>query len=144
MRPFSDEWALAFRDAINKHEGCREAGTKWELGPFGFIARANGDDQQDARAGTSPPQDAAVYFDLEKGECRYVMILSTKDVFRACTVVWEASYETWEKIFLLSLSPVTAFWTGKLKLAKGNIYQLTNFNKLADYVAQAAPWPSKS
>ena len=60
--------------------------------------------------------DAAVYFDYEKGECRHVTILSTKDVFRACTVVWEASYENWGKIFDLSLNPTTAFLTGKLKL----------------------------
>ncbi len=143
MRPFTDEWALAYRDALNKHEGCREAGANFELGPFGFIARANGGDQQDARADTPPPQDAAVYFDYEKGECRHVTILSTKDVFRACTVVWEASYENWGKIFDLSLNPTTAFLTGKLKLAKGNIYQLLNNNKFAVYIAQAAPWPSK-
>ena len=71
MQILTDEWALAYRDAINAHPSFREAAADWQLGPIGVITRADGDDQQDARAGTSPPQDAAVYFDLEKGECRF-------------------------------------------------------------------------
>ena len=138
MQIFTDEWALAYRDAINAHPIFREAAADWQLGPFGFIARANGGDQQDARADTPPPQDAAVYFDYEKGECRHVTILSTKDVFRACTVVWEASYENWGKIFDLSLNPTTAFLTGKLKVTKGSVYKLINTDKVGDCLVQAA------
>ena len=69
MRPFSDEWALAYRDAINASEGYRHSAANWELGPVALIARVDGDDQE----------DAALYLDLERGECRYAMILSPKD-----------------------------------------------------------------
>ena len=72
------------------------------------------------------------------------MILSPKDAFRAANYVYEASYENWGRIFELSLNPVTAFLTGKLKLTKGSVYSLVNYNKSSEYMAQAAPWPSKS
>ena len=70
MRIFTDEWALAYRDAINAHPSFREAAADWQLGPIGVITRADGDDQE----------DAAFYLKLEKGECRYVANLSPKDV----------------------------------------------------------------
>ena len=56
MRPFSDEWALAYRDAINASKGYRHSAANWELGPVALIARADGDDQE----------NAAIYLDLER------------------------------------------------------------------------------
>ena len=70
MRPFTDEWALAYRDAINAHPSFREAAADWQLGPIGVVTRADGDDQE----------HAAFYLELEKGACRYVANLSPKDV----------------------------------------------------------------
>ncbi len=59
-------------------------------------------------------------------------------MFRACTVVYEASYENWGKIFDLSLNPTTAFLTGKLKVTKGSVYKLINTDKVGDCLVQAA------
>ena len=129
MQIFTDEWALAYRDAINAHPSFREAAADWQLGPLGAIARADGDEQE---------EDAALYLDLAKGECRYAAILSPKDVYRAANFVYEASYETWGKIYDLSLKMTTAFLTGKLKVTKGSVYKLINTDKVGDCLVQAA------
>ena len=59
-------------------------------------------------------------------------------MYRAANFVYEASYENWGRIFELSLNPVTAFLTGKLKVTKGSVYKLINTDKVGGCLVQAA------
>ena len=59
-------------------------------------------------------------------------------MYRAANFVYEASYETWERIFGLSFKMSIAFLTGKLKVTKGSVYKLINTDKVGGCLVQAA------
>ena len=128
MEIFTDEWAAAYRDAINAHPDFRKFAADWELGPMTAIARAEFDYEE----------DLGLFLGIEKGECNFAIILSARDAYRAGNYVYEASYETWGHIFNNSEKLIHAFLTGKLKLTKGNIVDLLNTDKVADCLVQAA------
>ena len=128
MQPFSDEWAVALREGINQHPYFPEAAAKWNLGPVALTARLDREDQE----------DVSIFFDIEHGICRYTMILSAKDAFRACDFILEGNLQTWEKVFNLEQTSVTAFLTGKLKLTKGSFYKTLGMEKASVCLFQAA------
>ena len=128
MQIFTDEWAAAFREAINEHPHFRQFAANWELGPIIAIARAEFDFEE----------DLGLFLGIENGECNFALILSARDAYRAGNYVYEASYETWGHIFDTSEKLIHAFLTGKIKLTKGNMVDLLNTGKVADCLVQAA------
>ena len=128
MQIFTDEWGFALKDAINEHPGFEEAAANWKYGTVGFTVRYNDEDRE----------DVSLFLDIEKGVCRYTMLLSAKDAFRACDFILEGNLQTWEKVFNLEQTSVTAFLTGKLKLSKGSFYKTLGMEKASVCLFQAA------
>ena len=128
MELFTNEWALALRDAINEHPNFKTAAANWKYGSVGFTVNFNDEDRE----------DLSLYLDIEKGVCRYTALLFYKDALRACDFVLEGSLETWEKIFNLEQTSVTAFLTGKLKMTKGSFYKTMGMEKASICLFQAA------
>ena len=128
MSIFTDEWAFALKDAINEHPSFKGEAAKWNYGTVGFTVRYNDEDQE----------DVSLFLDIEKGVCRYTMLLSAKDAFRACDFILEGNLQTWEKVLNLEQTSETAFLTGKLKLSKGSFYKTLGMEKASVCLFQAA------
>ncbi len=128
MKLFTDEWAFALKDAINNHPTFKQEAAKWSYGTVGFMVRFNDEDRE----------DVSLYIDMDRGVCRYTMLLSATDAFRACDFILEGNLETWVKVFNQEQTSVTAFLTGKLKLSKGSFYKTLGMEKASACLFQAA------
>ena len=128
MEIFTDEWAFALKDAINDHPTFKKEAEFWTHGPVGFTVRYNDESQE----------DISLFIDMDRGECRFTMLLSATDAFRACSFIVEANFQTWEKIFNQELTLRLAFMTGKLKLTKGSVYKTIGIDKASVSFIQAA------
>ena len=128
MQIFTDEWAQAFCDGLNQHPYFKEAAAKWNSGPIALIARYNQEEQE----------DVAFLVGLDGGIVHFAAILSDKDAIRAAKFVFEASCENWDKLFCRSLNPFTAYFTGRLKLIKGNVIRLYGMEKAGEFLFNVA------
>lgn len=128
MKIFTDEWAFALKDAINDHPTFKGEAEFWTHGPVGFTIRYDDEDKE----------DISLFIDMDRGECRFNMLLSATDAFRACSFIVEANFQTWEKIFSQELTLRLAFMTGKLKLTKGSFYKTLGMEKASICLFQAA------
>ena len=129
MQIFTDEWALAYRDAINASEDYRQAAANWQLGALALVARAESEDQQ----------DSALSLALERGRCLSARLLTPEQAAEECAIVLEASTANWELLLSGSLSPTMAIMAGKLKVTKGSVSALIPYIKASEYLIQAAP-----
>ena len=128
MKLFTDEWAFALKDAINNHPTFEQEASNWRYGSVGFTVRYNNEDKE----------DVSLYIDMDRGVCRYTMLLSAQDAFRACDFILEGELDTWIKVFNQEQTSVTAFLTGKLKLTKGSFYKTLGMEKASICLFQAA------
>ena len=129
MQIFTDEWSLAYRDAINASEDYRQAAANWQLGALALVARAESEDQQ----------DSALSLALERGQCLSARALTPEQAAEECAIVLEASNTNWELLLSGSLSPTMAIMAGKLKVTKGSVSALIPYIKASEYLIQAAP-----
>ena len=122
--PFlSDEWAAAFKDAVNSSDAYKAAAATWE-GDFFFISElANGEHR-------------TMYLDLWHGECRDAVILADPSVK---TPEFEVSGKvpSWKKVIDKKVDPIQALITRQLKL-KGNMAKVLKSVKAAQELVNAA------
>lgn len=122
--PFlSDEWAEAFKDAINNSAAYREAAADWE-GDFYFTA--------DMKDGTT----ATVYLDLWHGECRDAYTVADPS---SKTPEFEVSgkVSSYKKVIEKKVDPIQALITRQLKL-KGNMAKILRSVKATQELVNAA------
>lgn len=134
LKLFSEEWAQAYRTAINNNQNYYKASTKWTAGSLAFVMQA------DARNGF--PQPTAVLLDLYKGECRSAHNLSAYEARRDAAFVIEGDYKNWMVALSGQTPPLMMLMTRKLKLTKGSLTKLMPFTQSAQELitsAQAIP-----
>jgi putative sterol carrier protein len=122
--PFlSDEWAKAFKDAINGSAAYREAAADWE-GDFYFTA--------ELKNGATE----TVYLDLWHGECRDAYTVADPG---SKTPEFEVSGKvaSFKKVIEKKVDPIQALITRQLKL-KGNMAKILRSVKATQELVNAA------
>ena len=129
MEVFTDEWASACCEALNRSDAYRGSAAAWE----GSIVLAMSPDA--ARGVTG---ERAVFIDAHRGECRGAWMASAGEISTA-TYVLRADPATWQRLLDRELDPVGAVMQGKLRLERGGLFALARFAQAAkDMIAAAA------
>ena len=123
LRLFTDEWAQAYREAINGNPKYKKASTNWEAGALAFVMRAS------PRHGYTTP--AAVILDLHKGVCRDAKAITPDEAKAQATFVIEGDHDAWIRLLSGQGQPLQMLMRGKLSLKKGSV------SKLMPYAASA-------
>lgn len=127
---FSEEWALAYREAINGNRDYYKASTRWEAGALAFIMKAA------PRHGFQ--RDTAVLMDLHKGVCRGARSLPPAEANAAAAFVIEGDYPSWMEVLSGKTPPLVMIMRGKLRLKKGSITRLLPFTQSAQELIRSA------
>jgi putative sterol carrier protein len=138
MEAFTDEWAAACCERINRHEGYRAAAAQWE-DPIVLLLRTV------PAEGGEP--DRGFWLDLFHGSCRGVRRATAEDLDRAPFVL-AAGPAVWRQVLSRQLDPIMALMTGKLKLDRGNLMTLAKHAAAAKQLVAAASevetsWPAE-
>jgi putative sterol carrier protein len=108
---FSNEWAVAWGEALNQSEPFRTAGASW-VGTVVLEALA------DPARGL--PTTMAVFLDLDRGTCRAARVATADDMARSEYVI-SGALSVWLTVLNGELAPTTAIMFGKLKLKQGSL-----------------------
>jgi WS/DGAT/MGAT family acyltransferase len=127
---FSEEWAQAYRDAINASENYRKASTRWEAGALAFIMKA--------APKNGFVRDTAVLLDLHKGVCRAARSVPPELATVEAAFVIEGEYQSWMEVLSGRSQPLMMIMRGKLRLKKGSIAKLMPFTQSAQELIQCA------
>jgi putative sterol carrier protein len=127
----SQEWADAFRAAINRNEAYRAAAQAWE-GDILFLER--GADTAAAAPG--------IHLALAHGECSAATFhADARSV--SSEFVYEGTPENWQKLLAGQVDPVKAILDGTFRI-KGNLAKAMRFTRAAkELVETAAKVPSE-
>jgi putative sterol carrier protein len=126
FRPFSTEWADAFRNAINADAEYTAAAKAWTW-PVALVL--------DATPALGYPQPVAVQFTLERGNCTAAAIKPPHTV--DATFVLRADYDTWKEVVRDGLDPIAAVSGGRIKFT-GPLGTLLQNAKAATALISAA------
>jgi putative sterol carrier protein len=118
-RPFTAEWAGAFRDAIEADATYREAAAKWTW-PVALVLNAAPE--------LGYPDSVAVELTLNRGRCHAAEIRSASTV--SATIVLTAPYDTWKSVVKGELDPLLGVTRGKIAV-KGSLATLMMHAKAA-------------
>jgi putative sterol carrier protein len=128
MEVFTEEWARACCEALNRSEAYRASAATWE----GEIILAM---QADPAEGVE--SDRAVYLDTHRGECRRAHVARDEDLERAA-FAFRADPDTWKRLLSREMEPVAAVMQGKLRLVRGNLFALAKYAQAAKDMIAAA------
>jgi WS/DGAT/MGAT family acyltransferase len=127
---FSEEWAQAYREAINRSASYRAASKGWQAGSLAFVMSAS------PRQGQVMPK--AVFLDLHRGECRAARSLTSQEAYREATFVIEGDYSSWMEALNGRMPPLVMLMRGKLRLKKGSITRLLPYAQSAQELVSTA------
>jgi|SRR5438309_383583 len=122
---FSDEWAKAYKDEINKSPVYKQAAATWE-GSVGLVVEAEPENNF--------PQTTGVFLDLWHGEARDVKIVSEADAENAQFVI-RGPYSRWKQVAKKELDATKAMMQGKLKL-KGDLPTIVRYTKASQEMTE--------
>lgn len=106
FRPFSPEWADAFRQAINTDADYQAAAKSWTW-PLALVLEAT--------PAYGYPHAVAVQFSLDRGNCTAAVIKPPHTV--DATFVLRADYDTWKEVSKNALDPIAAVSSGRIKFS---------------------------
>lgn len=122
--PFlSDEWAAAFKDAVNSSAAYKVAAETWE-GDFYFISEMDNGEQR------------TMYLDLWHGECRDAYIVADPSS-KSPEFEVSGKIPSWKKVIEKKVDPIQALITRQLKL-KGNMAKVLKSVKAAQELVNSA------
>ncbi len=127
---FSEEWAQAYREAINNSKAYYDASTRWEAGALAFVMKAS------PKHGFM--RDTAVLLDLHKGVCREARSLRPEEAMSAAAFLIEGEYPVWMEVLSGRAQPLMMIVRGKLRLRKGSIAKLMPFTQSAQELIHCA------
>jgi putative sterol carrier protein len=123
--PFlSDEWTVAFKDAVNSSAAYKAAGATWE-GDFYFIAELKGGEHR------------TIYLDLWHGECRDAYVVADPSAHKAPEFEVKGKIPSWKKVIDKKVDPIQALITRQL-LLKGNMAKVLKSVKAAQELVNCA------
>ncbi|HEX8245635.1 MAG TPA: SCP2 sterol-binding domain-containing protein [Longimicrobium sp.] len=128
MEVFTEDWARACCEALNRSEAYRVSAATWE----GAIVLAM---QADAAQGVDA--DRAVYIDAHQGACRGAR-MATGNEAETAPFVFRADPATWKRLLAGEMEPVSAVMMGKLRLVRGNLFTLAKYAQAAKDMVSAA------
>lgn len=111
-RPFTPEWAAAFREAVESDAAYRDAAAKWTW-PVAFVL--------DPAPELGFPDAIAVELALDRGRCHGAEIRHP-DALTAPFVL-RAPYATWKQVVTGALDPIVGVTHGRIKV-QGNLATL--------------------
>lgn len=114
----SQQWADAYKEAINASEAYRKAGKDWTHGKVAYVVAA------DAAVGIA--EDTAMILDLHQGECRSILVVPASEVQDLPFIVL-AKYPQWKQVMKREVDPTKALMQGKLKLTKGHMPTMVKY-----------------
>ena len=123
---FSDAWASACAEVINRSAAYRAAAATWEGAILLLMT-------PDKNAG----DERRVFLDLWHGDCRSARAASAADESTARYVL-AGTESSWRLVLTGKIAPLLAIMTGKLKLAKGSIAELIPYTTAAKELVNAA------
>jgi putative sterol carrier protein len=129
MEVFTEEWASACCEALNRGGAYAVAAADWEEGVSVLSMAA------DPAHGIM--EDRAVYIDAHRGHCRGARMATEADI-EAAPYVFRADAVTWKRLLAGEVEPVTAVMQGKLKLVRGSLFALAKHAKAATAMVAAA------
>lgn len=102
-RPFSTEWAAAFREAIEANTRYREVATKWTW-PVALVLQAAPE--------FGYPETVAVELTLDRGRCHSAQLVPRDAV--TAPFVLTAPYAVWKSVVKGELDPLVGVTRGKI------------------------------
>ena len=115
---FSQEFADAFKEELNRSAVYRQAGKGWKW-TVALVAEAEPD--------KNFPEARAMWLDLFDGEARDVKEVTAAEGAKADFVI-TAPYSQWKKVMKKELDPTRGMLQGKLKL-KGDLPTIVRYTK---------------
>lgn len=134
---FSEDWAKAYKDEINRSEAYRQAGKGWKW-KVGLVVEAEPDKNW--------PEAKGLLMDLFEGEARDVKVTSADEARKADYVI-TASYSRWKEVATEKLDATRGMLQGKLKL-KGDLPTIVRYTKASQELTKATTrvpveWPDE-
>jgi putative sterol carrier protein len=131
----SDEWAVAYKDALNTSETYRTAGKEWTHGVVAMVVKA------DAALGIA--EDTALWLDVDQGTCRDCKLMAASQAEAAAFII-VADYARWKSVIKKELDPIKGMMQGKLKLTKGHMPTIVKYVQSSrELVETTAKVPTK-
>jgi putative sterol carrier protein len=127
---FSEAWAQAYQQAINRSAAYRAASQRWDAGPLAFVIHAS------PRHGLATP--TAVLLDLYRGDCRAAHSVPVESAMRGAHFVIEGDYDAWLKVLNGEADPLKMLMRGGLRLSKGSMLRLLPFTQSAQELVHSA------
>lgn len=117
LEVFTEPWARAWAQELASSDSYRQAAAAWE----GKLALELVADPAHGFA-----TDRAVLLDLWHGECRGAHLAGAEQLAGADYVL-RAPAAQWKRVLAGEIEPIWGLMSGKLKLTRGNLAQLTRF-----------------
>ena len=114
----SDEWASAYKDALNASAAYKQAGKDWTHGVVAMVVKA------DPSLGI--PEDTAMWLDVHQGECRECKLMPASKAEAAAFII-VADYPRWKSVIKKELDPIKGMMQNKLKLTKGHMPTIVKY-----------------
>jgi len=125
IKPFSDEFAVAFKDQINKSSVYKQAGKGWKW-TVGLVAEAEPD--------RNFPEAKGLLMDLFDGTARDVKSVTPAEAGN-CDFVITAPYSRWKQVMQKELDPTKGMMQGKLKL-KGDLPTIVRYTRASQEMTE--------
>ena len=124
---FTDEWAQAWKDDLNRSDKYKKAGRTWEWPLVLFM-------EADEEYGID--RDRAIYVDLYHGECREARVATPEDLDTVPYIV-KADPETWRDLRDGKLEAIGAILRGRMQLQKGSMLVMARYVAAANELTHA-------
>ncbi len=123
---FSQTWAEAFREQINRNPEYRRSARGWQQVVALVLEPA-----------PEVPRGRHLLLDLFEDECRSVRAVKSTETESAAFIV-SGPAEAWRQIFLARSDPILALMQGRLKLVKGAMFGLARGSTAAKQLVHSA------
>ena len=138
VKAFSEEWAKAYKEEINKSDAYRQAGKGWKW-KVGLVVEAEPD--------KNFPESRGVVMDLYEGEARDISV-GPADEARACEFAITGTYSRWKDVATEKLDATRGMLQGKLKL-KGDLPTIVRYTKASQELTKCTTrvpveWPDEA
>jgi putative sterol carrier protein len=117
----SEEWTVAYREAVNTNDAYKQAGKPWTHGAVAMVIAA------DPSIGI--PDDTAMVLDVHQGLCRGTEYFTgmARVTESGAPFVIVANYDRWKEVIRGKLDPIKGMMEGKLKLTHGHLPTMIRF-----------------
>jgi putative sterol carrier protein len=131
----SQEWADAYKTAINANDAYKVAGKDWTFGVVAMVVKA------DPSLGIE--EDMALWQNVHQGQCLEAKVVPAREAESAPFII-VADYARWKSVLKKDVDPIKAMMQGKLKLTKGNMPLMVKFvHATKELVESASRVPTK-